>query len=113
MSSSTLRNQIQSNPNAVAPIQSLSDTLREMTFRIIKANEQGVESILHALDHDKHMRKSRKLFHLINDYFSNSFLMSELCNALEECLRSARSGQLILCTAVELFNEEEENTNGA
>ena len=113
MSSSTLRNRIQSNPNTVTPIQSSSDTLREMNFRITEANEQAVESILHALEHDKHMRKSRKLFHLINDYFSNSFLMSELCNALEECLRSARNRQLILRTAVELFNEEEENTNGA
>ncbi|XXG69635.1 hypothetical protein AAC387_Pa06g2446 [Persea americana] len=95
--------------NGVAHVKSLLDSLRNITFRIKDTNEQAVKTILHTLERKKHMRKNKKLFALVKYYFSNSFLMSDLCNALEQCLKRARNRQLILCVAFQLFKETEEH----
>lgn len=106
------------NATAVSPAnvvddQSFSDSLKELTSLINETNEQAVRSILHTLESNEDIRKNLQLFDLVQEYFSNSFRMSDLCNALEDSLKRARDRQLILCVAVQLFKEEEEIGDGA
>ena len=77
-------------PYGVSHTQSFWDSFSEIPCRISKINEEAVKSILYCLEQKKDMQKNQKLFDLVQLYFSNSFIMSELCNELENCLKIAR-----------------------
>lgn len=103
------------NPTVVSPDHVVDDQscLKELTSQINKTNEQAVRSILDILESKEDIKKNLQLFDLVQEYFSNSFRMSDLCNALEDSLKRARDRQLILRVAVQLFKEEEEIGDGA
>lgn len=109
----SITNEFLDGPEGVFPAESPLDTLKGMTIQINKTNEQAVKTILNAFQRKKHMWKDQKMFDLVKDYFSNSFLLSELCNAFEDCLKRASDRQLILRVAVELFKGEEKNGDGS
>lgn len=96
-------------PEHVVDDQSFMDSLKELTAQISETNEQAVRSIILSLKSKKDIQKNLLLFDIVQEYFSNSFRMSDLCNALEDCLKRARDRQLILRVAVQLFKGEGEN----
>ncbi|RWR88146.1 UPF0496 protein [Cinnamomum micranthum f. kanehirae] len=103
------------NATVVSPDHVVDDQscLKELTSQINKTNEQAVRSILDILESKEDIKKNLQLFDLVQEYFSNSFRMSDLCNALEDSLKRAHDRQLILRVAVQLFKEEEEIGDGA
>eukprot|EP00268_Persea_americana_P042142 TRINITY_DN4213_c2_g1_i1.p1 TRINITY_DN4213_c2_g1~~TRINITY_DN4213_c2_g1_i1.p1 ORF type:complete len:275 (+),score=40.98 TRINITY_DN4213_c2_g1_i1:1688-2512(+) len=114
MEKSIIANRMVAEPYGVSHTQSFWDSFSEIPSRIGKINEEAVKSILYCLEQKKDMQKNQKLFDLVQLYFSNSFIMSELCNELENCLKIARDRQLTLRAAVQVFKEEQgswENKN--
>lgn len=95
------------NPKGDTYSQSFWDSLRDIPRRIDAINEEAIKGVLYGIECTKDIRKNQKLFDLVQLYFGNSFLMSDLCIALGDCLKIARDRQLILRAAVKLFKGEE------
>ncbi|KAJ8628322.1 hypothetical protein MRB53_021629 [Persea americana] len=114
MAKGIITNRMVAEPYGVSRTQSFWDSLSEIPCIISEINEEAVKSVLDCLEQNKDMRKNKDLLHLVKLYYSNSFIMSQLCNELENCLTIARDRQLTLRAAVQFFKEEQgswENKN--
>ncbi|GLU19931.1 hypothetical protein SLE2022_361510 [Rubroshorea leprosula] len=87
-----------------AEVQTLSfDSLKEVSGFVFAMNLDVVEVILASKED---IWKSKELSTLVKEYLENSIKTLEFCGGLENCLKRARTNQLIIQLAVQKFEEE-------
>ncbi|XVF15699.1 hypothetical protein REPUB_Repub09cG0177900 [Reevesia pubescens] len=85
-------------------VQALSfDSLKEVTGCLLETNQDVAIIILQA---QQDIWNNPDLFSLVEEYFENSKKTLDFCTELENCLKRARTNQLIIQLAVKYFEEE-------
>ncbi|XP_059670934.1 UPF0496 protein At4g34320-like [Cornus florida] len=82
------------------------DSLRELTDCILKPYQEVVKLILECKND---ILKNNYLLDFVKDYFDNSGLTLDVCNALQKCLNRARDSQLTIQHAIDQFEQEQKD----
>ncbi|KAJ4829370.1 hypothetical protein Tsubulata_045719 [Turnera subulata] len=85
-------------------------SFKEVTNCLLEMNQDVVQVILESKED---ILNTKGLSGLVEEYFKSSVKTMDFCNALEHCLKRARSSHLIMQVAIRQFEEEVAMQDGA